>query len=94
MPVPVSQVIGRVSRPRMPAAVVAILVLAAVAGCGRSDKARLVAEPETPVLPAAPALTPDAKSKVSICAPLVLLTVVRLARFKSSIVKGPRGILM
>jgi peptide/nickel transport system substrate-binding protein len=47
MPIPVSQVIGRISRPRSAAAVVVILLLA-VAGCGRSEKGRLVAEPEAP----------------------------------------------
>ena len=52
MAIPVSQVIGRLSFPRSAAAVVAVLVLAAVAGGGRSEKGRLVAEPETPASPA------------------------------------------
>ncbi|MFM7244286.1 MAG: peptide-binding protein [Planctomycetaceae bacterium] len=54
MPIRVSQVIGRLLHPRRRVVVMAALLLATVAGCSRSKKGRLVAEPEAPAAPVAP----------------------------------------
>jgi peptide/nickel transport system substrate-binding protein len=80
MPIPVSQAIGLVSRPRGPALVMAILVLAAVAGCSRSEKGRLVAEPEAPATPAPP-LDPGPSRAAAAFEPPALEVVDRDARW-------------